>query len=255
MGNGGPGSSGERHDLNWQYLDGLDYDIALLQETRELPQWATERNAGAVWAPKYARRGTGQALWGCAVISRSIDLEPVQPAADFPWLRQFEGSTAIAYSASDSLWLASVHFHYRPVPPEVSSLHSSEGVETAPDGSAWEANLIPHEFRRLFGGQSFVWGGDLNADPRMDDRRGFVGGNRRMFEVYNEHGFVDTRARFHDDFQRTYVKTGRGEYQLDHVFADEQTERRVSGWEVDLAPATQAQPLSDHAPVLLTIDS
>ena len=67
--------------------------------------------------------------------------------------------------------------------------------------------------------ETFLWGGDLNTDPGMDDIRGFTGGNRRMFEIYRQSGSRDTRTRFFDTPQRTYFKDGNRHYQLDHVFA------------------------------------
>ena len=89
----------------------------------------------------------------------------------------------------------------------------------------------------------------------MDDKRWFLGGNRRLFEIYAQAGSCDTRARFFDTYQQTYVKKRKGEYQIDHVFADARTEQRVTGWQVDLQAATQQPPYSDHAPLLVTLEA
>jgi endonuclease/exonuclease/phosphatase family metal-dependent hydrolase len=131
-----------------------------------------------------------------------------------------------------------------------------EGIEaTTRNGTIWETNVVPHELHRLFGSETFLWGGDLNCDPKMDDRRWFAGGNRRTFEIYQEAGSFDTRTRFHSTHQQTFFRPGTGRYQLDHVFVDRITERRVTNWAVDPYPATSAAPLSDHAPILLTLDA
>ncbi len=91
-------------------------------------------------------------------------------------LQEPEGSTAIARSATNPRWLASVHLHASKIPDEILASRSVEGVEVAtPDRSVWEMNVIPHELRRLFGDQTFIWGGDLNTDPRMDDKPWFLG--------------------------------------------------------------------------------
>jgi endonuclease/exonuclease/phosphatase family metal-dependent hydrolase len=256
MGNGGPGASADKHERAWQYLEQQEWDVALLQETRKPPEWAEERYASRVWRPKYARSPTDRALWRCAVIGRSSELEEYEPDEAFPWLEELEGSTAIAVSAANPRWLASVHLHASRIADEVLAARSVEGVEvTTPDRSLYETNVIPHELSRLFGDQTFIWGGDLNTDPRMDDKPWFVGGNRRLFEVYAESGSNDTRARFFDSFQQTYFKPGKAAYQLDHVFADARTEQRVTGWRVDPRPATEEPPYSDHAPIFVTVDA
>ena len=256
MGNGGPGNSEEKHERAWQYLDEQEWDVALLQETRKPPESVEGRYASRVWRPKYARRPTGRALWGCAVIARSLELEEYEPDEAFPWLEALEGSTAIARSASNPRWLASVHLRASKIADEVVAAGSMEGVVvTTPDGSVWEMNVIPHELGRLFGDQTFIWGGDLNTDPRMDDTRWALGGNRRLFEVYAESGYHDTRARFFDSVQQTYFKAGTAAYQIDHVFADARTEQLVTGWHVDPRPATEQLPYSDHAPIFVTVDA
>lgn len=91
-----------------------------------------------------------------------------------------------------------------------------DGIEiTTTDASVWETNVIPHELHRLFGHDTCFWGGDLNCDPKMDGRRGFAGGNQRVFDIYREAGSVDLRPRFHDTFQQTFFRPGPDSYQLD----------------------------------------
>src|SRR4051812_42331534 len=88
--------SQDRHDHGWRYLlERQDFDIALLQETQEPPEWARDSFPYYVWRPKYADTRRGR-LWGCAVISRQLHLEPYEPDEDFPWLRARAGATAIA---------------------------------------------------------------------------------------------------------------------------------------------------------------
>lgn len=254
MGAGSPGVL-RGHDEAWAHLRARDdWDVALLQETREPPRWVIAEGGAWVWRPKYADQQRARPLWGCAVVTRDLALAPVEPDARFPWLRARGGSTAIARAAEAPVWLASVHLHARRVPDEVVARCTVDGIEiTTPDGSVWETNVIPYELHRLFGEETFLWGGDFNADPRMDEIRGFTGGNRRCFEVYREAGSHDTRERFHDDYQRTYFHPRRRAYQLDHVFADPATADRVTSWRVDPDPSTGDAPLSDHAPVLVTL--
>jgi len=188
------------------------------------------------------------------VIARSLELEEYQPDGSFPWLRQLGGSVAIARSPQDPTWLASVHAHASRVPKEILDLHPWDDVPLcAPDGSVWEMDLIPFELHRLFQGQTYIWGGDLNSAEVMDDR-GFVGGNRRLREIWREAGSRDLRPRFFADEQRTFFAPKRREYQLDHVFGDAATEARVVDWSVDLEPVIADPPSSDHAPIRVELD-
>jgi len=86
----------QRHDGAWRHLlERDDFDVALLQETQEPPDWARKAPPYSVWRPKYAGRRSGR-LWGCAVVSRQLELEPYEPDDAFPWLRARGGATAIA---------------------------------------------------------------------------------------------------------------------------------------------------------------
>jgi hypothetical protein len=118
MGNGGPANSDAKHEEAWRYLSKQDWDVALLQETRTPPEWARSEWGSIVWRPKYACIRSGKTLWGCAVIARSLDLQPYDPDSRFPWLRKLAGSTAIARSQTEPTWFASVHLHASAVPKE-----------------------------------------------------------------------------------------------------------------------------------------
>ncbi len=109
----------DRHDRAWSHLlERDDFDVGLLQETQEPPAWARDAFPDCVWRPKYADTGRGK-RWGCAVISRTLELEPYEPEERFPWLRARAGATAIARVYTNPTWLASVHFTHKPVPPEL----------------------------------------------------------------------------------------------------------------------------------------
>ena len=241
-----------RHEDGWRHLaERDDFDVALLQEAQAPPTWAHDHWPSQVWSPKYAQKRRDP--WGCAVIACGLELQAYEPDG-YPWLASLAGSTAIARTSTEPHWLVSVHLTARRVPAGLLTTHPLDGIEiTTADKSVWETNVIPHELHRLFGGETFLWGGDLNCDPKMDGRRGFAGGNQRVFDIYREAGSVDVRARFHATYQQTFFRPGTDNYQLDHVFADPATEQRVTTWAVDPTPATGPEPLSDHAPILLNL--
>ena len=115
-------------------------------------------------------------------------------------------------------------------------------------------DLIPFELHRLFAGQTFLWGGDMNSAESMDDVPGFSGGNRRLREIWAEAGSQDLRLRFFADEQQTFFAPKRGAYQLDHAFGDAATEARVLDWRVDPGPVTSIPTLSDHAPIWIDFE-
>jgi hypothetical protein len=65
---------------------------------------------------------------------------------------------------------------------------------------------------------------------------GFVGGNGKVRAVWREVGFHDLRVGFFEEEQPTFFPPGRNRYQLDHVFADAETRKRVSDRHADRTP-------------------
>jgi exonuclease III len=248
------GITEESHRRTWDYLGDQSFDVALLQETRNPADFADW--CSFVWRPKYARPDNRHPLWGTAVISRSVELQEPELDETFPWLRGREGSTAIARTDGSPTWLVSVHAHSSAIPKHTLDTVGDTGVpRSTPNGSVWETDVIPHELHRLFGEESFIWGGDLNSAATMDDVSGFAGGNRRLREIWSEAGFYDLRLGIYHQEQQTFFAPRRRAYQLDHVFADEETSRRVKDWRVDRTPVELDPPLSDHAPIVVDLDS
>lgn len=246
------GATDASHAAAWSYLRDQSFDVALLQETRNPADFADW--CSTVWHPKYAKTKSRRILWGTAVISRSTEL--IEPKLDdrFPWLRELQGSTAIARIDDDPAWFASVHAHTAPVAStRLEEVGSNQVPVSTTDSSIWETDLIPFELRRLFGDETFIWGGDLNSAVVMDENPRFTGGNGKLRQTWKEAGSFDLRLGFHEDEQQTFFAPNRKPYQLDHVFADEATSRRVTSWRVDRTPVELDPSLSDHAPIVIDI--
>jgi hypothetical protein len=137
MGSGGPGGSAAGHERAWRYLlEEQQFDVALLQETRAAPEWASDRLRSVTWSPKYATAGPNRPLWGCAVVSTSLDLFAYEPPAEFRWLRERSGSVAIAQTTGDPRWFASVHFYVGEIPDQQVRRHTVEGIRmSTPNGT------------------------------------------------------------------------------------------------------------------------
>jgi hypothetical protein len=233
--------SAATHEAKWGYLEQQTFDIALLQEARDPAGYADW--CSAVWRPKHAKSSRDHTLWGSAVISRSMELQA--PALDgaYPWLEALEGSTAIARTPGQPRWFASVHaLAGRITDDKLATLPHDHIPRTARDGSLWETDVIPVELRRLFGEETFVWGGDLNSAEGMDDVPAFAGGNRQLRENWKEAGSFDLRRRFLEEEQQTFFRRNTKPWQIDHVFADAATTERVSGWRVDRTRQLNTNP-------------
>ncbi len=246
------GCSQASHAAAWSYLRDQPFDVALLQETRNPTDYADW--CSTIWRPKYAKSSSRRTLWGTAVISRSVDLIEPQIDDTSAWLRELQGSTAIARKNGDPTWFASVHAHAAPIPSaKLKDLGADHIPVSTPNKSIWETDVIPFELRRSFGDESFVWGGDLNSAVVMDENPRFIGGNGKLRKLWADAGSCDLRLKFFENEQQTFFAPGRKPYQLDHVFADEATSRRVTNWRVNKAPVEADPPLSDHAPIVVDI--
>lgn len=241
-----------KRQAGWDYLrrNAASFDVALLQEASDPLSSLENQWRSVVWRPYSRDPGSRLARFGSAVIAPAVELEPYEPGADFPWLRELDGCVAVARSAREPSWFASVHAQARPVPREILDLHPWHDIPLCNPGRyVWQMDLIPFELHRLFAGRTFLWGGDLNSAESMDDVRGFSGGNRRLREIWSDAGSSDLRVRLVAEERQTFFARGRRAYQLDHVFGDPQTEARVLDWRVDTGPVTSSPTLSDHAPV------
>lgn len=249
---GSPGALSSRvnHERAWRWLADQEFDLVLLQECREPPSWLARDCRAIEWSTK--PRGGRPGHWGSAVISRTVVCERYDPVSDrFPWLAAFPGSSLIVRTDTEPEWVASVHLGTRPLTNEQLEQMSTEGVEvTARTGSIWQQNVVPHELHELFGDSTFLWGGDLNIDRRMDAIASFAGGNGRLFDIYSEAGAVRLRPVLHGEPSQTYFKPGlRVPWELDHIFADRVTAERMTEYEVDPSPANSSDALSDHAAI------
>lgn len=236
----GFGHDARKHDRAWRWLAYADPDVALLQET-VAPDWALQHWPNLQHSPTYA-----DGTWGTAILTRSVPLEAVEP--DSPWLRKLAGKVHVArLGGTRPLWLASIHSNAYPLKDADLEGMSLEGVRRCHPGDIWQVEVIAHELAELFGIDPFVAGGDLNSGMLFDTKDGHDY-NARLWSNLAELGFYDLRPRFYEQEQRTYFKTGRGPYQLDHLFGDATTAAAATGWLVRAEPAEVAQ-VSDHAPV------
>ena len=250
----------------WRFLDEIEADVALLQEAipphnpgvRELELLDTPMREGwrsIVAAPTYREVPGRGGQWGSVILSRSADLEIYQPDDSVPWLKMLWGGTAVARLTDPPIWLASLYSDASSVSGERLAGRSVDALRRCDPQRIWEIELAVADLERLFAGSRFIAGGDLNSSLAFDaNYHPGNPSNARLFANLAEAGFVDLRPRFFEEEQQTWFKAGNGPYQLDHVFADAETEKAVSSWRV-LREAVERKPqLSDHAPIEVILE-
>lgn len=231
----------------WDYVrrNAANFDVALLQETRDPASSLEDQWRSVIWRPFTRDPGDRLSRSGSAVIAPGLELEQYEPSEAFPWLRELDGNVALARSTQEPTWFASVHTQAGSVKPKILDRHPWDHVPlSTPGRKVWQMDLIPFELHRLFADQTFVWGGDLNSAVRMDHPK-----ENRLREIWSQAGSCDLRLRFFADEQQTFFAKNSQPYQLDHVFGDAATEARVVDWRVDTEPALSDPALSDHAPI------
>jgi exonuclease III len=244
------GFRGEKHRAAWAWLNDQDVDVALLQELVPLEDLAKQWGS-VIFAGKYQN-------WGSAVLARESDYEAWQPSTDsHPWLCRVRGAVAVAQPKDgEGHWLASIHSDAssfektnRRYPSTYADLPSREGILRCSEAEMWEIEPIAHELAQVLQGKTFLAGGDLNSSLLFD---GKDDSNARLFANLGQQGFTDLRARHFPSEVQTYFKENTRPFQLDHVYADPQTEAEIVSWEVVREVATDLG-LSDHAPIRLEL--
>ena len=234
------------HDEAWRrLLYDLEPDVALVQEARP-PDWVIETRS-VVWRPEHSHtsRGTGVVAAGRALLgTRSVRHR---------WLPRLGGQVIVTEadtSAAENLLIASIHDQAKPVDPRIIDGEDVEGIKLQQANEIWPLDLIFDDLRRDAHRRRFVIGGDLNASLLLDSNYG-PRGNAEFFERVADAGWIDCRATFYEDEQRTFFQPGKDPYQLDHVFVDAETADHLEAFIV--LTDDKYLVLSDHAPVVVDI--
>lgn len=247
----GMGFKGAKHTAAWDWLNGQDVDVALLQEVVPLPDFT--RNWGSVaWVGKYQG-------WGSAVLTKAPGYTTWQPTDQQPWLQRVRGAVAVAQPPNDGgFWFASVHsaassFEHtnKETPTWYADLPPRDGIMRCDDKEMWEIEPIAHEMAPVLAEKRFVLGGDLNSSRLFDSGKNTS--NARLFDNLHAQGFIDLGTRHGVVEQQTYFKRNTRPFQLDYMFGDDQTNLATSSMRA-LTDVAATLGLSDHAPIELVLN-
>lgn len=226
----GYGYSASGHALAWEWLDAQDADVALLQEV------VLSQSRSARWRTVIHSRGRGKGSvgWGCAVLATDERYRPYAPREQDVWLFELDGSVCIAEpTVNDGAvpWLISLHSNAYPMKPERLAGRDVAALRACKPGTVWEVEAAANDLEPILRGERFLVGGDLNSSLLFDTVNRYAW-NQRLFDNLRMAGFVDLRPRHFTEEQQTFFRAATRPYQLDHVFADEQTEATVTSWSV-----------------------
>jgi endonuclease/exonuclease/phosphatase family metal-dependent hydrolase len=224
MGCGGRTKFRKTHEAAWEYLlSELRPDVALVQEALiAASAWMNGR--GAVLMSDDKNADNGAALF----VRQGLEATRVPMKSPHAFL-----AAADVSGPEGAFRTVSVHLYP----------HS---------GEAHQANL-----RLLFDklsasmtetGGRFVVGGDINAARHFDviyKKRTYA----KFFASVAKRGLHDCHFGLHGKDERTFW--GKGEYQLDHFFVEENGKASVRKCEV--VTTTDTRRLSDHSPLVLEL--
>lgn len=244
------GSDPAKHDRAWHYLRALDPDIALLQEASP-PAWAQKE-----WKVFYKPAYHGKS-WGSVVIVKDSRHSWLLEIPEEHRKRRYDGSPVVLVeveAAIQRMVVGSVHASAWKLTTEQLLALENQGVNLAAlrcggVKDVWPLYIIFDDLCRLLPGKTFLVGGDLNAARLMDQSPSMAGGNCEFFDKIEASGFHSALAKFHDGEVQTYFKKNSRPYQLDHLYCDEESLKRLSRCRVLDHPVT-ALNLSDHAPIV-----
>lgn len=246
------GFKGAKHAAAWEWLNGQDADVAMLQEVVPREEYLDEWQSVA-FAGKWQN-------WGSAVLVRDGGYEKWEPSEKQPWLQTVRGAVAVAKPVDDAgLWFASVHSDassFEATAKEWKSTYQNlpprEGILRSRENEMWEIEVIAHELQPVLASKEFIFGGDLNA-ALLSDKPGKAE-EARLFANLATLGYTDIRHRHSADEVQTYFKPNTRPFMLDHLYADTKTAAAVKSWRV-LTEVAADLGLSDHAPVEVVLET
>jgi len=222
-----------QRDAAWNYLlNILKPDIALLQEC--VPKAEFESHYNLIY-----REIGGHRKWGSAIIARNL-----LPIQEVVFNNAYEGAVIAAdVTLSDGSQLTVISLY---------GIIDDDGYATT-TLHRMLSDLTPLLNGRK-GRNSFLVGGDYNASTQCDDHYGYrYPSHRLFFERLEDFGLVNCTARFHSE----HVQTNRHRksevpWQNDYLHVSKKmAERLVS---CDVIDNADVQELSDHNPVVATLD-
>jgi tetratricopeptide (TPR) repeat protein len=234
------------HERAWHYLLSLAPDIAVMQEACP-PKWVNDIG-NLHFLP--TRRGWGTAIWTPHVILEQSALPACEEAAICaPILKGYTATATVSVSKNLIMTVMSVHAWAGHVPRKDAEGMNLDGVQLKLNPHLWPADLVFACARNLaHKGTRFIIGGDWNTALLFDTTYG-PRGNEEFFNRMEQSGLHNAHGKFHSQEEQSYFKKGKGPYQLDHVFCDQDTLDQLTM--CDVRSMWPVQELSDHAPLVV----
>jgi hypothetical protein len=235
----------------WNILQSLMPDIALLQEWRKPDDFAPSGNLHCV--PYLPGRYT--AVWSKWPIE---DQDNFPRSANIDWglyRNALDGCVASATITLPvvSLSVTSVYAYPEKIKPEWIAAFDLEALRLPSANNIWPADMVWWALRNnTFTVGLSLLGGDWNTSRIMDDPR--PRGNQEFFDRMSKSSWNETARQYYpyEKDSTTWARKGGRPMQLDHFFTSAELAKSMSNFEV--VRAESFRNASDHLPILVDFD-
>lgn len=238
------------HERAWRYLEGLDPDLALLQEVHP-PDWVPTRKGWTMVPGRFTK-------WGSVIVAKTA----LQLAAFVgPVEGRLEGvgylaTGTVALPDGTSLLVGSVHTPIGEASEDDLGGRDPEALRRPSHKLTGEGpyrNDVAYAIYHDRVPERFLVSGDWNISARLWDALHPGEHEAEFFERAEADGWIDCYHRLHAEEGRTWFREPDPPYQMDHAFCDRATAKALAACRIDAHPADTLH-LSDHAPLVLEFE-
>ncbi len=242
---------------SWEYLSGLDFDLALLQEVNSIPDFI--KNEFGYLCRKATNKNGQPQKFGTAILVKGAIINSIQLVSESVWvnekLRLFSGNFLAAEAILENAFhtnVVSVHSPAWRVNP--SGLNESEFTELKLENNRdiWGTELLTAALSELAAKSDlpFVVGGDFNSSPTFDFPKNR--GNQEVLDKMNALGLKECLFQSKGILTPTF-KNPRNQkiiHQIDHLFVPAVLITNLTFCETGNSQHIFENSLSDHLPIV-----
>lgn len=247
----------------WDYLMGLNPDIALLQEVNGIPESISgEYSVHAL--PAISQKGNLQKFHS-VILSKYPLVADVELSSTVAWVndaRKFFKGNIIAKVVDVNGRLVNVVNAYSPawiVPATFTDGIDVTGIKLTQNPHVWATEilwkvLVDHP---IIHSEPWIVGGDFNSSETFDYMWGSSPrGNLEIIERMNAIGLFDALRTHHGCLVPTHKNNRGGKiiHQLDHLYLSNALIDAVKDCQIGRHEDVFETNLSDHVPIIATVE-
>jgi endonuclease/exonuclease/phosphatase family metal-dependent hydrolase len=215
--------SEEQRKGAWDFLEALDVDIAILQETK--PSFEYSKNRNIIFNSLSAKDG-----WGSSIISKKYN------TFKHSFFSCYEGSPALLcydFLINEDNAVTIINLY---------GIIDSNGYCTTTVHHML-SDITPVVWEKQ--NELIVMAGNLNTSAQWDDT------HKLVFDRISDMGFSDCTKEQFGESKRTLIRDTPFPYQDDYIFIKGQIHKK---WKIKIYDSKKMLNYSDHFPIELTIE-